>query len=51
MGTREYGSLVPDDAGEFRSMLTECASEDRAAPRFRYRVLHRDGHWVWLEAV
>ena len=51
MSNRAYGSFVhPADTAGFHAMLSECAAESGAVSSSRYRVRHRDGHWVWIEA-
>ena len=51
LGDSKYGARVhPDDFEEFQRILDQCAVEDGALSEGRYRVRHRDGRWVWIEA-
>lgn len=40
----------PDDAAELQQRLTELFERGGHA-RVEFRVQHRDGHWVWIEAL
>ncbi len=51
LGDRKYGAMVhPDDLQEFQGILEQCAVEEGAFSEGRYRVRHRDGRWLWIEA-
>ena len=51
LGDRKFGAMVhPDDLGGFRQILSRCAAESGAVSAGRYRVRHRDGRWLWIEA-
>ncbi len=51
LGDRKYGAMVhPDDLAEFQGILDQCAAKDGAFSEGRYRVRHRDGRWLWIEA-
>ncbi len=51
LGVSGFDLIHPDDVAIARQAFAECASVPGAVRRLEYRYRHRDGHWVWLEAV
>ncbi|HEU4454819.1 MAG TPA: PAS domain S-box protein, partial [Longimicrobium sp.] len=50
-GTSLFPIIHPDDLPRIREWLTGLAAEPSRTHRIEYRFLHREGHWVHLEAV
>ncbi len=49
-GQQGFEAVHPDDVGRLRDLLSRALSSGRTA-RAVYRVRHRDGRWLWLEAT
>ena len=52
LGVRPSASIHPDDAPAVRALATRLAMGEIDGDRTSstYRSLHKQGHWVWLEA-
>ncbi|PXA97139.1 hypothetical protein DMC47_15350 [Nostoc sp. 3335mG] len=50
IGISPYGQIHPDDRNRVRR-LTYALEPGGDSTVFRYRMLHRDGHYVWLEGA
>jgi PAS domain S-box-containing protein len=51
LGVNLYQLVHPDDLGRVLSLLEELVRDRSLHPRDRFRMRHRDGQWVWVEAV
>ncbi len=51
VGRAPFDLIHPDDLARLRSRLDWRAGSDAVTAPHLYRVRHRDGSWVWLEAL
>ena len=38
----------PDDLAATEALFDKCLSDDTVIYRAEYRLLHKDGHWIWV---
>lgn len=52
IGRKTWDVIHPDDHAMVRQAYADffAAGPDGPSPQLRYRALHRDGSWVWLDA-
>lgn len=42
--------IHPDDAAAFNEEVKEVLKEKRSFAQYKYRIRHRDGHYIWIES-
>jgi PAS domain S-box-containing protein len=52
IGRKTWDVIHPDDHEQVKKAYADffAAGPGGASPLLRYRGLHRDGHWIWLDA-
>ncbi|HSL29482.1 MAG TPA: ATP-binding protein [Anaerolineales bacterium] len=51
LGKNLFPLVHPDDVNGTHSILVELIRKPEVQPRVRFRLLHQDGSWRWIEAV
>ena len=51
LGRNLFALVHPNDTDRIHKTLAELIREPGAKPRVRFRLLHRQGTWRWIEAV
>ncbi len=51
IGRDGFGFVHPDDLDRLRQTLAGLVAEPRGRLRTQYRARHKDGRWVWIDAV
>lgn len=51
LGTQPFAFIHPDDVQTVKMQMSEVASRADSCARLRWRHLHADGRWRWMEGV
>ena len=51
VGRNSFTVLHPDDQEHIKVLLAQIIRDPLASVRTEFRWRHKDGHWIWIEAV